>query len=247
VLNKRTKLVVSMPIYNEAKKIEKWLFDIRSALFEFDTHFIVVNDASKDNSRNILEDLKLEFENLSVINNDRNLGHGRSTLLGIKQAMVLEPDLLMTVDGDGGILTTRLKAFVKKALKSEFDVVEGVRVNRVDPIYRKVISILVRILVFLKCKKMPKDGNTPIRIYRAEIASEVISSVPEELKIPNMCISAWTRKRNLRVIENEIECDNMGELVNKGSTWSNSRRNIPNLRFIKFCFGALIEWFRFKL
>lgn len=50
--NKQIKIVVSMPIYNEARNTENWILNLRNALVGFDTHFIVVNDASKDNSRN---------------------------------------------------------------------------------------------------------------------------------------------------------------------------------------------------
>lgn len=84
-----------------------------------------------------------------------------------KNALGLEPDLVMAVDGDGGIIGTRICAFTEEAVNIEFDIIVGVRVNRIDPIYRKHVTSFVRILVFLKSRKMPKDGNTPIRIYRA--------------------------------------------------------------------------------
>ena len=65
--------------HNESKFIEKNVTEVIS-LFEL---VIVVNDGSTDDTKDILENLT--YDNLKIINNQKNLGAGKSLEIGINE------------------------------------------------------------------------------------------------------------------------------------------------------------------
>ena len=81
--------------HNEEEFIEKNVLDVIT-LFNL---VIVVNDGSKDNTGEILKNL--DYENLKIITNRKNLGAGKSLEIGINEFKNSTCDNLIKIDGDG--------------------------------------------------------------------------------------------------------------------------------------------------
>ena len=47
----------------------------------------MVNDCSTDSTANILKNLSNKYQNLSIVNNPKNIGAGASMNIGIKKAL----------------------------------------------------------------------------------------------------------------------------------------------------------------
>ena len=64
--------------YNE----EKFIKDVVSKYINYFDEVIVVNDNSRDGTKNIIQNLEKNYENLTLINNTKNLGAGKSLEMG---------------------------------------------------------------------------------------------------------------------------------------------------------------------
>lgn len=81
-------------VHNEEKFIKKV---IQKYIDLFD-HIIVVDDFSKDNSLQTVENL--HYEKVHIIKNEKNFGAGRSLQIGINKFLQLESNYLIKIDGD---------------------------------------------------------------------------------------------------------------------------------------------------
>ena len=83
---------------------------------------IVVNDCSTDNSLNIIKQLADKDSRIKIINNDTNLGAGKSRKIGIESA---QGDYIMLVDGDDWISENFIKTLYDLAIEYDADIVSG--------------------------------------------------------------------------------------------------------------------------
>lgn len=234
------KKVLTFPVFNEAQTIQSFVTEI------FDLHFfdqiVVVNDCSTDNTKSILEDI--ESDKLILINNTINLGHGPSTLRGMLEAFDLGSDFIVTADGDGHFEVSDLKHMVLNLSNSSFDVIEGVRINREDPWFRKISSLLTRFLVRSRSKRNVKDANTPLRAYRSKVLGDILQKMPGfNYPIPNLYISAVLRKSNFKIMEFEVSTAKRYQSNALGSTWEQKHRSIPTKKYLRFCLKAITYWY----
>lgn len=77
------------PCYNEEENVEllyKKVKDVFNELKEYDYEHIFIDNASTDNTVNILKTIAKRDKNLKIIVNSRNFGHIRSPFYGLLQA-----------------------------------------------------------------------------------------------------------------------------------------------------------------
>ncbi len=86
-----TNFAIVIPAYNETLTI---LSVIESAL-KYSSHVIVVNDASQDNTAELVAQTQAQLINLP-----QNLGKANALQEGFKQALLLEVEAVITLDGD---------------------------------------------------------------------------------------------------------------------------------------------------
>ena len=93
---------------------------------------IVVNDCSTDNSLNIIKQLADKDSRIKIINNDTNLGAGKSRKIGIESA---QGDYIILVDGDDWISENFIKTLYNLAIEYDADIVSGA----IDYLYKRKI------------------------------------------------------------------------------------------------------------
>ena len=106
--------------YNEEPTIKNV---IEKYIDRFD-NVIVVNDASKDQTESILNNLKKEYSNLSFVNNEKNLGAGRSFELGLDLFIKNDDDYVIKIDGDDQFDEKDVLKLVDIASEKEFDFIK---------------------------------------------------------------------------------------------------------------------------
>ncbi len=79
------KFSIIIPEYNEAENLAILLPELNEVMKGIDCEFIVVNNASTDNSQQLLEKLKLIIPKL-IISTEPVLGYGRAVLTGLKKS-----------------------------------------------------------------------------------------------------------------------------------------------------------------
>jgi len=242
--------VLTMPVYNEAAGIQEFLAEIASALGDHDFRIVVIDDNSTDKTREVLAELesnslagRLWYRSESV-----NRGHGPTTVLALQEALNMQTNLVVAVDGDGQFLGTDLKKLIEIQQSSDSDVCEGVRQGRREPWFRRITTMAVRLLVAVKARsRPPRDANTPLRVYRSKVLVELLRDLPDDCLVPNLVISAKCRRRRLRVTEVPVK-----SLPRRGgdarvSTMFGIQGLLPTKRFVRFVSKATVQFLSMKL
>ncbi len=136
---------IIIPSYNEGENLP-WV--IKEAFEELQKanepyEVVVIDDASTDDTPQILATLQQTYPELTVIRNTHNIGCHPSTLIGWRAC---QAPYQWFIPGDGQIPANELHAFLAKA-KEGHDVVYSWRVDRADPFHRRLISQIYNLLV----------------------------------------------------------------------------------------------------
>ena len=116
-------LSVIIPVYNEESTLEK-VINIINAV-DIDKEIIVVNDASTDRTRQILENLKLP--NLRLFSHSKNQGKGAAFRTGLKQA---KGEVIIIQDADLEYDPNDYLKLVPPIINNQADMVLGARFTK---------------------------------------------------------------------------------------------------------------------
>lgn len=122
---------VILPGFNEAQNIDAMLSQVYSAISGVGRSFeiLYVDDGSTDESRQILERAKADYENLRVYYHSTNYGQSAALFSGIEAA---RGELVITMDADLQNDPADLPAMIKLLEREQADAVCGVRQDRQD-------------------------------------------------------------------------------------------------------------------
>jgi glycosyltransferase involved in cell wall biosynthesis len=126
---------VFYPCYNEEANVER---TTRAALRTCDRLFedyeiIIVNDGSRDRTAAIADRLAAENPHVRAVHNNPNRGYGGALARGFREA---RKDYIFYTDGDGQFDFEELEQLLP--MLSKFEIVSAYRMNRQDPIHRKL-------------------------------------------------------------------------------------------------------------
>ncbi len=171
------KFSLLIPCYNEEDAIEQTLHHIRDTIPDDATYtIIVIDDGSRDKSPDILESLKSEYDNLSIVTHPINRGYGAALKSGLLQA---KTDLVVITDADGTYPNERIPELVK--LCEDNDMVVGARIGD-DVTYSKIRAIPK---IFLRAwaswiSRYPiPDINSGLRVFRRDLATQYAGILPD--------------------------------------------------------------------
>ncbi|SDA72966.1 hypothetical protein SAMN02910275_02431 [Butyrivibrio sp. INlla18] len=119
-MEKKIKTLVIIPAYNESECIERVVDNLRKNYSEYD--YIVVDDASTDGTRAVLDKIKANYVSLPV-----NLGIGGAVQTGYRYALENGYDIAIQMDGDGQHDPNYLHALVEPLNENEADIAIGSR------------------------------------------------------------------------------------------------------------------------
>lgn len=173
LINKKELISIIIPAYNESLRIEKTLSRITEFISnneKYDFEVIVVNDGSKDNTKEIVE----SFSNVIFIDNKVNKGKGAV----IKQGMLLaNGNYLLFSDADLSTPIEELDKLMKFIL--DFDVVIGSRaiqsefIKEHQPFYREFMGKIFNLFVQLIVVKGIKDTQCGFKLFKGEVAKKI--------------------------------------------------------------------------
>jgi len=128
-----------MPAYNEEANISQVISDGLTELSKAtdDFEIVVVNDASTDRTRRIVEELMKKDKRIRLINKDINGGCGAALITGYKNAT---KDLIFYVPSDNQIRVKEIHKYLDKI--HDKDIVIGYNLVRKDDKIRKINSRL---------------------------------------------------------------------------------------------------------
>jgi len=211
------KLVVLIPALNEEKTIKKVIMDIpRKILGIKKVEVLVINDGSTDNTI----DEALNGGADKIVSHRRNMGVGAAFMTGIRNAISMRADVVVTLDADSQFSSDQIPELIVPIQNDQFDMVIGSRF--LDTIPKKIPKIkLVGNKIFTKIISWAvgqkfTDTQTGFRAYSKD-ALLAISVVNEftytqevliDLKFKNFRIGeipvnvVYDEKRKSRVVKN---------------------------------------------
>lgn len=124
---KNKKISISIPAYNEGKYLEK----VISKIPDYVDFIIVTNDASKDDSKEILDTLSKKYKKLYVINFEENRGVGASIMSSHKKGVELGADIIVTIAGDDQMDLGQAPKLINAVIDNKIDYAKGNRLSNI--------------------------------------------------------------------------------------------------------------------
>jgi glycosyltransferase involved in cell wall biosynthesis len=118
-MNSQPKVSVIIPAYNTEKYIEKCLSSVVSQTYPT-LEILIINDASSDNTLNIIRHFADNDERIIIINNETNKGNGVGRNMAVKMAT---GEYIIFVDSDDYIEPTLVEKAINKALEKQVSTV----------------------------------------------------------------------------------------------------------------------------
>ena len=167
------KLSIVIPCYNEAKDITSNVNKVKNYLNDkkIDHELILVNDGSKDNTKEVIE----AIPGVVALSYDKNRGKGGAVKYGIEHAT---GDYTLFMDAD---LSTDISAIEKVIeLAPNYDLVIGSRhaegsvIKKKQPFLRVFIGRCCRLLVKMLFHTKFKDTQCGFKAMRTDVAKQIV-------------------------------------------------------------------------
>lgn len=163
------KILIVIPAYNEGESIKKVILDIRK---NTDFDILVINDASKDNTEEVLRECKANY-----ISNLFNMGYALSLQTGIKYAERNGYTHVIQMDADGQHLASEANKIYQYAKEHEkVDIVIGSRFlkntqyegSRLRRMGTKIFELMIRMF----CHKKITDPMSGFQCLNRRVIHE---------------------------------------------------------------------------
>jgi glycosyltransferase involved in cell wall biosynthesis len=164
---------VFFPTYNEEANIEALVTRTVETLKRLAGRWevIVVDDGSRDRTGEVAEALVKKFPGVRHVRHEKNRGYGGAVKTGLQEAKL---DWIFFTDGDGQFDVAELELLLPAAQKA--DMIAGYRIDRKDPLLRKLNAFawgtLVRTLFGLHGKV--RDIDCAFKLFRRRVVDESV-------------------------------------------------------------------------
>lgn len=161
---------VFFPCYNEQDNVAGTVEQALSVLKKLQADFevIIVDDGSSDATAGIADELARQDSTVKVVHHPKNLGYGAALQSGFKAAT---KELVFYTDGDGQFDINEMPPLLP--LTEKYDVVSCYRLNRRDPLLRKINGWCWTKLVCLLFKMRIRDIDCAFKLYKREIFDNI--------------------------------------------------------------------------
>ncbi|MGC4049420.1 MAG: glycosyltransferase family 2 protein [Paludibaculum sp.] len=180
-------LTIVLPAYNEELSISPVVAEWCSVADRIgNARVVVVDDGSKDRTRQILNTLLAIHPELIVIH-QQNAGHGMAVQMGYRVALDMGSDWIFQTDSDGQTSSADFETFWMHREECPFQA--GVRDNRHDPALRILLSQWHERIVDRLFGVPVRDPNVPYRLMRADLVKRYLELIPAGAFAPNVMMS----------------------------------------------------------
>lgn len=198
------KTLVVIPAYNEALNIKKTVIDLKNNAPDVD--YVVVNDGSKDNTLEVLEQ-----NNFNYIDSICNLGLFGAVQTGFKLAMKEKYDVVIQFDGDGQHSAKYIDLIVKEIENGNSIVIGSRFVDEKKPFTARMIgSRLIAGAIKLITGKTIKDPTSGFRAYDKACIRDYATEMnnPPE---PDTLVYMLRKNRKIKEVQVQMSEREFGE------------------------------------
>jgi glycosyltransferase involved in cell wall biosynthesis len=193
------KLSVVMPVYNEQSTLHEVV--TRVLAVPLDIELICIDDASSDNSREILSQLKITHPQIRILLQPKNVGKGAALRRGIQEST---GDFIIIQDADLEYDPAEYQLLLRPLLEGKADVVYGSRFlgsgpHRVLYFWHSVGNWVLTLISNMLTNMNMSDMETCYKVFRREILQSI--PIEEDRFGFEPEITVKIAKRRLRVYE----------------------------------------------
>lgn len=170
-MNCKDKVLIIIPAYNEDESIEKVVDSLNRDYPQFD--YVVINDGSKDNTKNICEEKGYNFIDLPI-----NLGLAGGFRAGMKYAYKKGYKYAVQFDADGQHRPEYIDQ-MKKISDKGFDIVIASRfVDEKKPFSMRMLgSRLISLAIRITTGKKINDPTSGMRMFDEKMIKECATNI----------------------------------------------------------------------
>ncbi|WP_326983416.1 glycosyltransferase family 2 protein [Chryseobacterium sp. MYb264] len=174
------KISIVIPAYNEGGNvalIHEKIKEVFTGLKNYDFEIIFVNDGSRDDTQQRLEELSQQFEEVKFIEFSRNFGHQPAVKAGMDNA---HGNAVISMDGDLQHPPELIPQMIKK-WEEGYDVVFTIRTypKQISWFKRKTSDFFYKLLSSLSDVNLTKGGGSDFRLLDAN-AVQVMRDFKED-------------------------------------------------------------------
>jgi glycosyltransferase involved in cell wall biosynthesis len=165
-------LSIVIPVLNEAENLPALVEELASAMAGTDLKYEVtfVDDGSRDESFDIIQELHHSYPQIGAIQFRRNFGQTAAFAAGFDNS---RGDVIVTIDADRQNDPADIPSLLRK-LDEGFDIVNGWRQDRQDGfLLRKVPSYMANRLIARLSGVKLHDRGCSLRAFRAEVVRDL--------------------------------------------------------------------------
>ncbi len=173
---KNGRLLAVVPVYNEGDKIGETISGLKK--IDLIDEIVIVNDGSKDNTKEVIENL-----NVNTINLDKNYGKGYAMNRAIKN---YEYDYIAFIDGDLGLTSFEIEKLIYPVVSNKVDFTIAKFPEARTITNRKggfgFVKRLAKRGVYFYTKKEIDTSLSGQRVYRKEVM-DIMDYIPNRYGI----------------------------------------------------------------
>jgi len=164
-------LSLVIPVKEEAENLPELFKEIVAAIgpTQMTYEVIVIDDGSRDNTWEVIENLAKEYSFLRGFRFQYNCGKAAGLSLGFSEA---KGRYVATLDGDLQDDPREIPKMID-ILNTGYDLVSGWKIRRLDPWHKTWPSKLFNLTVSAVCGKRLHDFNCGIKAYRSAVVKHI--------------------------------------------------------------------------
>lgn len=177
-----TEISVVIPAYNEEETLQRLFDSLYPVMNEMKRSFeiIFVNDGSSDRTLEILQSLHAKHSEVKIVDLNGNFGQHMAIMAGFNH---VKGKKIITLDADLQNPPSEIPKIVEEMDKGH-DVVGSYRINRQDPLFRKIVSKMANKLTNKIARLNIKDYGCMLRGYDKKIVDIINKSQESTTFIP---------------------------------------------------------------
>lgn len=164
------KYSVVIPLKNEEDNVADLINELEPIMMGLNEpwELICINDGSTDNTLKVLQNFLNEKNYLKIVNFTKNYGQSSAFDAGFKTA---KGEFVITLDGDRQNDPSDIPKLI--GCMNSADLACGHRVNRKDPISKKITSRLANLVRSFLCEDGVHDTGCSLKVYRSNCLKKI--------------------------------------------------------------------------
>lgn len=177
------KLSIVIPAYNEEKTLEELVGRVVNILLpeNFQKEIIIVNDGSKDRTREIMQNLAAKDPEIQAIQNERNMGKSQTVRNGLLKTT---GEYVVIQDADLEYEPNEIPQLLHLMIDKDLDVVYGNRFGKKNKVIywqnylgNKFVTAVSNIFTYPRLKTWIPDMEVCYKLMKGDVIRDIAQNI----------------------------------------------------------------------